>query len=400
MPASASLARCLAAFGTDYRDRHPLSLPQAKVWRAIENCRTAALGGHRLQCGDCGHSEYVYHSCRNRHCPQCQTRTKDAWTRARLAEVLPVPYGHLVFTLPHDLNALAAVHDRWLYETLLACVAHTLTEFALNPRWLGAVPAFSLVLHTWTQDLRRHVHVHAVMACGGLDNEGRWITPQRQPRFLFPVHALSRVFRAKFLHALDAARRTRLIPCDPAAGPAAWNKRRRALLKHDWVVYAKTPLGGAAEVLAYLSRYTHRTAISNERIVAIRERDVLLWVRADERGGKRVIRLPGTTFIGRFLQHVLPPGFKRIRHYGLLAPARKAQRLSAARQALNAPAPNPLAQESAEQFMQRVAQRDIVRCPCCGKGRLQTVEVLLPQGRTEPRRIPGVTVRCNNRGPP
>lgn len=153
-------------------------------------------------------------------------------------------------------------------------------------------------------------------------------------------------------------------------------------------------------MLAYLSRYTHRTAISNERIVAIREQDVLLRVRADEHGGKRVIRLPGTTFIGRFLQHVLPPGFKRIRHYGLLAPAHKAQRLSAARQALNAPAPNPLAQESAEQFMQRVAQRDIVRCPCCGKGRLQRVEVLLPQGRTEPRQIPGITLPCNNRGPP
>ena len=351
-------------------------------------------------CEACGHRDYRYHSCRNRHCPQCQTRAKDAWTRARLAELLPVPYTHLVFTLPHALNPLAGAHEEWLYETLFHSVAQTLTEFAQNPRWLGAVPAFTLVLHTWTQDLRRHVHLHAVMACGGLDAQGAWITPRRQPRFLFPVHALSQVFRAKFLQALNAAHQGQRIPRDPAAEPAAWAKRRGVLLKHDWVVYAKSPLGGAAEVLEYLSRYTHRTAISNERIVAIRDQDVLLRVRADDSGGKRVVRLPGATFIGRYLQHVLPPGFKRIRHYGLLSPARKSERLSAAREALNAPAPNPLARESAEHFMQRVAQRDIARCPRCERGRLRVVEVLLPQWRTHSRLATTPASAHNNRGPP
>ncbi len=377
--ATSGLARCLSTFGEDYRCSHALTASQAKVWRAIVNCRTAALGGHLMACDACGHSEYHYHSCRNRHCPQCQTRAKDAWTRARLAEWLPVPSTHLVFTLPHALNALAAVHDCWLYDTLLRCVAQTLSEFALNPRWLGAAPAFTLVLHTWTQDLRRHVHVHAVMTCGGLNADGLWLTPQRQPQFLFPVHALSKVFRGKFLQALDSARQAQHIPRDPCADPKAWAERRQALLKHAWVVYAKTPLGGAAEVLSYLSRYTHRTAISNERIVGIRGQDVLLRVRADDSGGKRVVHMPGTTLIGRFLQHVLPPGFKRIRHYGLLSPGHKTERLSVARRALNAVTPNRLAQESAAQFMHRVTQRDVLRCPGCGQGTLQWVAVLLPQ---------------------
>lgn len=382
------LAQCLSAFGEDYQRSHALNALQAKVWRAIVHCRTAALGGHLLACDSCGHCEYRYHSCRNRHCPQCQTRANENWTRARLAEWLPVPSAHLVFTLPHALNPLAAVHDRWLYETLFHCVAQTLNEFALNPRWLGATPAFTLVLHTWTQDLRRHVHLHAVMACGGLTADGLWQTPRRQARFLFPVQALSKVFRSKFLHALDDARQAQFIPRDPCAQSHAWNERRRQLLKHAWVVYAKTPLGGAAEVLSYLSRYTHRTAISNERIVAIRGQDVLLRVRADDTGGKRIVRMPGTTFIGRFLQHVLPPGFKRIRHYGLLAPGRKTERLSLARLALDIPTPNRLAEESAAQFMQRVTQQDLLCCPDCGQGVLRLVAVLLPQPTG--KRYPGI----------
>ena len=395
-----TLAQVFQAFGATYLAAHGVSAPQARVWRAVIDCRTARLGGHCLECDACGRRDYLYHSCRNRHCPQCQTRAKEAWTRRRLTELLPVPYAHLVFTLPHALNPLATVHGRWVYETLLGAVAHTLSAFAQNHRWLGAEPAFTLVLHTWTQDLRRHVHVHAVMACGGLDAEGNWVTPKRKPRFLFPVHALSRVFRRKFLNALDSAHRRQRIPRDPAAEPAAWSKRRRALLQHDWVVYAKTPLGGAAEVLEYLSRYTHRTAISSERIVAIRDEQVLLRVRANAHGGKRVVRMPGTAFLGRFLQHVLPPGFKRIRHYGLLASARKAKRLSAARQALNAPLPNPLAQESAEQFMRRVAERDISRCPLCAQGTLRVVALLPPERSAAHRPSPAPAYPSACRGPP
>jgi Putative transposase len=297
---------------------------------------------------------------------------------ARLSELLPVPYAHMVFTVPHALNGLAGAHPRWLYQTLLGCVGQTLIEFAANPRWLGAQVAITLVLHTWTQDLRRHVHAHALVSCGGLDAQGQWIQPRRQARFLFPVHALSAVFRGKFLAAMDRARPG--LNRDPQAN--AWKERRQALLANPWVVYAKTPMGGPAQVLEYLSRYTHRTAISNERILGIEADQVKLRVRADHEGGKRVIRIPGEQFVQRFMQHVLPEGFKRIRHYGLLAPAHKSKLLAKARAALDAPSPDPVAMESARAFMVRVAKIDILRCPACQQGTLQVVMIMLPTTAT------------------
>ena len=262
----ATLADALRQFGPAYLATRTLSTPQAKAWRGIVACRTAALGGQQLACDACGHSHWQYHSCRNRHCPQCGARAKDAWLQGRLAEVLPVPYAHLVFTLPHSLNGLYGAHPRWVIDTLFACTAQTLAEFSANPKWMGAAggtPAFSLVLHTWTQDLRRHIHLHAVMACGVLDKAGQWHTPTRKPDFLFPVQALSKVFRGKFMAALACAHRDDCTPRDPQGQDALWRERRRQLYQHDWVVYAKTPLGGPAQVLEYLSRYTHRTAISN-----------------------------------------------------------------------------------------------------------------------------------------
>lgn len=373
----AKLAEVLRRFGQGYLDTHALGASQARAWRAILSCRTEALGGHQLRCERCGYTHNVFHSCRNRHCPQCQCRAKEAWASARLQEVLPVPYAHMVFTLPHALNALAGAQPRWIYETLLGCVGQSLLEFAANPRWLGAQPAITLVLHTWTQDLRRHLHVHALVSAGGVNGDRQWIATKRQPRFLFPVHALSDVFRAKFLTAMDRARAQGRLDRDPQAN--AWNERRRALLAHRWVVYAKTPPGGPAQVLDYLSRYTHRTAISEERLLGIEGQQVKLRVRADDRGGKRVIRIPGEQFIERFMQHVLPRGFKRIRHYGLLAAAHKSQSLAQARCALNAlPAPDPQAVESAQDFMKRVAQMEILRCPRCRHSPLQLLYALEP----------------------
>jgi hypothetical protein len=229
--------------------------------------------------------------------------------------LLPLPYCHLVFTLPHALNGLAQCHDRWVYRTLMQCVAATLSDFAANPRWLGATGAFTLVLHTWTQDLRRHIHVHALMACGGLDDGGRWCAPTRSPTFLFPVHALSKVYRGKFLDALRHAIHAGELPRDPASTEVARRQRLKQLLRHGWVVYAKTPLAGPEMVLDYLSRYTHRVAVSNERIVGIDARSVRLRVRADDHGGRRTVLIDGPTFIERFVQHVLPPGFKRTVHH-------------------------------------------------------------------------------------
>ena len=373
-----TLAQVLRHFGPEHLRTHTLSTAQARAWRAIVACRTAALGGEHLRCDCCGAEQWRWHSCRNRHCPQCQSRQRDAWRAARLAELLGVPYCHLVFTLPHEINALAAVHARWVYDTLMRCTAATLGEFAANPRWLGGVGAFTLVLHTWTQDLRRHVHVHALMACGavqlGADDAGTWVQPKRSPNFLFPVHALSRVFKGKFMHALAQAGDSGALPRDPADTVAARQQRARSLRQHDWVVYAKTPLAGPAAVLDYLARYTHRTAIGNERLLGITGDKVLLRVRADASGGKRVIAVPGEQFIGRLLAHVLPSGFKRIRHYGLLAPAAKTERLAAARRLLAMPQANPHAAEDAQAFMRRVAAIDIACCPHCKLGRWCIVE--------------------------
>ena len=396
----ATLADALRQFGPAYLAAHALSSPQAKAWRGIAACRTPELGGQQLACGGCGHSHWQYHSCRNRHCPQCGMRSKDAWLQGRLAEVLPVPYAHLVFTLAHSLNGLYGAHPRWLIDTLFACTAQTLSEFAANPQWMGAsngTPAFSLVLHTWTQDLRRHIHLHAVMACGVLDPDGQWCTPTRKPDFLFPVQALSKVFRGKFLAALARAHHKGDIAHDPQGDANAWCERQRQLYKHDWVVYAKTPLGGPAQVLEYLSRYTHRTAIGNERIRAITTKEVAFTVRANDKGGKRLQRLPGVEFVRRFLLHVLPTGIKRIRHYGVLASACKGVKLNAARTALRMPQPNPQAVESAQRFMARVAKMDVNLCPCCKVGRLQVTAVLRGQPRLP---TPACAVAQQSRGPP
>lgn len=395
-----TLAQVLQYFGPQYLSEHGLSTPQAKAWRAIVACRTAALGGQQLVCDGCRAPQWRWHSCRNRHCPQCQSRAREAWRSARLAELLNVPYSHLVFTLPHSLNALAGAHPRWIYDTLMQCTAATLSEFAANPRWLGGTGAFTLVLHTWTQDLRRHLHVHALMACGALQCEGQgssqWVPPKRSPHFLFPVQALSRVFRGKFLQALHHAEQSGALPRDPAQTPANRRQRLAALRRHDWVVYAKTPMAGPASVLDYLSRYTHRTAVGNERLAGIEGDAVRLRVRANDQGGKRVVRIAGDEFIGRLLQHVLPSGFKRIRHYGLLAPALKSERLSQARALLQMPQPSPQAVEDAQAFMLRVAALAIDICAHCKTGRLRLVQLLAPLRSTVPETHRATTCR----GPP
>jgi hypothetical protein len=373
----AGLAGVLATFGPAYLACRSLARGAARVWRAILACRTAILGGHVETYDHCGTVRHVYHSCRNRHCPQCQTRAKEAWLAARRREVLPVPYFHLVFTLPHELNALLAATPKPLYENLFSAVSATLAGFAASPRHLGGVPAFSLVLHTWKQDLGRHVHLHALVAGGALGANGQWISPKKG--FLFPVRALSQVFRGKFIAGIEALRSADRLP-GLVATPADWQRLKQRLHTHDWVVYAKQPLGGPEAVLEYLGRYTHRVAISNERILGIDGNDVLLRVRADPASGKkRTLHVPGTEFIDRFLQHVLPAGFKRIRHYGLLSPTRKKEALAAARAALNVPPPAPAVVESVAEFMQRVTCIEQARCPHCGIGQFRVVATLLPQ---------------------
>jgi hypothetical protein len=354
-----------------------LSAAQRRALRAIARCRTAELGGHIAQCDACGQRQYRYHSCRNRHCPQCQTLAKERWLAARRAELLPVPYFHLVFTLPHELNALAQGNPRAIYGLLFAAVSKTLLEFGRNPRWLGGQIAASLLLHTCNQVLLQHLHLHCLVAGGALGANGQWISPRGG--FLFPVQALSAVFRGKFLDGLGtllAKAKLKLAGSTAAlAQPSAQRRFLAILRQHDWVVYAKRTLAGPQAALDYLGRYTYKTAISNHRLLSLDlQGDVRFSWRDRAHGNRRrIMQLPAAQFLDRFVLHVLPPGLVRIRHIGLLANRHKHQQLAQARTALAAPAPAPAPKESAQQLCLRVLGIDIERCTACSVGHLRVV---------------------------
>ncbi len=383
------LADIVRRHGAAFRAAHRLCAVQHRALRAIEHCRTAALGGELRQCDACGAQRYVYHSCRNRHCPKCQTRAKERWIAARRAELLPVPYYHLVFTLPHELNALAQGNPCELYAMLFAAASETLVEFGENPRWLGGKIAATLVLHTWGQTLTQHLHVHCLIAAGALSEAGAWVRSRRG--FLFPVKALSAVFRAKFLAALGQAlahERLTLSQGTAALGePRAQRKLLAELRAKPWIVYAKRPFAGPEQVLEYLGRYTHRTAISNQRLVSI-EADTVRFRYKDYAHGarRRIMQLESVEFLRRFALHVLPRGFNRIRHYGLLANRNKRVLLAQARAALQAPTParKAPAPESARSFWQRTAGIDIEHCAHCQRGTLRLVAILIPQANPPP----------------
>lgn len=386
-PAPVQLADILRASGENYRAAHPLRPEQHRAMRAIVACRTAELGGNSYRCEYCGALTHRYRSCGNRHCPRCQMLPKERWLAARRAELLPVPYFHVVFTLPHALNRLAHANRRWFYERLFASASATLLEFGANRRWLGAQLAATLLLHTWDQRLGLHLHVHALVSAGGLSPEGQFV--RTRAGFLFPVRALSAVFRGKFLDALEQAleRHSLKLPeelaamtASPARAPLLY-----ALRAQPWVVYAKRPLAGAEQVLQYLGRYTHRVAISNERLLGFDAQSVTFRFRDSAHGNRRkLLTLPIEQFIGRFLLHVLPKGFVRIRHYGLLANRTKAQKLAAARALLEVPAAaeaqEPLV-ESVAAFVLRVMGIDLALCPHCHRGRLVLVAVEAPSPR-------------------
>ena len=383
------LADIVRAHGAAFRAAHGLCSVQHRALRAIERCRTAALGGELRQCDACGERRYVYHSCRNRHCPKCQTRAKENWLAQRRAELLPVPYSHLVFTLPHELNVLAQGNPRALYAMLFAAASATLLEFGRNPRWLGGEIAATLVLHTWGQTLAQHLHAHCLVAAGALSADGAWIRSRRG--FLFPVKALSVVFRAKFLDALKRVLEhgeLTLAGSTAALGePRAQRTLLGALRAKAWVVYAKRPFGGPARVLEYLGRYTHRTAIGNERLVSAEPNTVRFRFKDYAHEGKRkVLALAPLEFLRRFALHVLPRGFNRIRHYGLIANRNKHALLELARAALHAPAPEreAILAEPLAAFWQRVAGVDIARCPRCACGMLRVIASLAPQTHPPP----------------
>jgi predicted RNA-binding Zn-ribbon protein involved in translation (DUF1610 family) len=340
--------------GDSFRARYGASLswPQAKVLDAIARCRTAALGGHRDRCASCGHQAISYNSCRNRHCPKCQIGARDRWLAQRQKELLPVGYYHLVFSVPHSLVPLMWQNKRLLFALLFEASAATLLEVAANPRHLGAGVGFLSILHTWGQTLTPHPHIHCVVPGGGLaPDHTRWITSCSS--FLLPVKLLSRVFRGKFvagLRRLFAQNRLHFLSeCIPLRDQLPFATFLRTLYRQDWVVYAKPPFGGPEHVLHYLARYTHRVAISNHRLLSVSHSAVSFRWKDYAHGSRhRTMTLAPEEFLRRFLQHVLPRGFPRIRYFGWLANRRRREMLPLCRALLHQQPPPPKAISPAE----------------------------------------------------
>lgn len=349
------VADILRQTGKDFieKSRRWLTWQHVRVLRAIQNCRTAALGGHEDRCSQCGHRAISFNSCRNRHCPKCQTNARNQWLSARASELLPVPYFHVVFTVPHALAAIGLQNKRIFYELLLRVSAETLLEVAANPEHLGAQIGFLSVLHTWGQTLQHHPHAHCVIPAGGLSaDHSRWQHASR-PRFFLPVEVLSCVFRGKFKEALKEAFQQRKINfyghLRHLADKKQFARFIRTLYRQDWVVYAKPPFGGPEHVLNYLARYTHRVAISNHRLLSFDGQQVAFrWKDYAHGNKKRKMTLTADEFLRRFLLHVLPQGFVRIRHYGFLANRHRTKAIALCRKLIGecVPATDRLVKES------------------------------------------------------
>ncbi len=397
MRASLEVADIFRAEGAGFRAAQAghLSLDQLKVMSAIENCRTAALGGHIEGCQDCGHVRIAYNSCRNRHCPKCQSAAAIEWLAARQADLLPVGYFHVVFSLPAEIAAIAWQNKALVYDLLFRAASETMMTIAADPRHLGARIGITAVLHTWGSAMTHHPHVHMIVPGGGISLDGsRWMTSR--PAFLLPVRVLGKLFRRLFL--------TRLIELHDSGrlaffGGQAALTDHRAFLRHlapvrkqRWVVYAKAPFAGPEAVLAYLSRYTHRVAITNRRLLSFDNAGVTFRYKDYRRSGPdlhQVMTLQPSEFIRRFLLHVLPKGFHRIRHYGLLASSTRKSNIARARELLAASSPLEPS-DPVEPTDPRPP------CPCCG-GRMVVIETFGPW--MQPRAPPAQSASTGNRPP-
>ncbi len=375
------VAQIFRHHGPEYRKKHRLSRPQRQAMRDIEQCRTARLGGHLDVCSQgCGYLAISYNSCRNRHCPKCQSLRQARWLAARRERLLPTQYFHLVVTLPHDLQPLARGHPELVYNLLFEAASRALLQLARDYERLRAQIGFTAVLHTWDQDLNWHPHLHLVVTGGGLSLDGdRWVAAQNS--YLIPVKALSKVIRGKFLEALEKAWHEGKL--QGWGLPAQFPSFLRKLRRKKWVVYAKEAFGGSHQAFHYLSRYTHRVAISNQRLASLAAGNVTFQARDNHRPGeKRLVTLTAPEFIRRFLRHVLPPRFVKIRHYGLMAPRHAKTKLEKARAFLSLQAPGPMPEPKNREhdtpgdtttwqdLLQALTGVDLTRCPNCGQGRI------------------------------
>ena len=381
------VADIVRQLGPSYQQAHAgaLSRGQRRVLGAITRCCTAALGGHVEQCNHCGHQRIAYNSCRDRHCPKCQSLVRAQWLADRQADLLPVDYFHVVFTVPQEIAAIAYQNKALVYDLLFRATAETLRTIAADPKHLGAEIGFIAILHTWGQNLLHHPHLHCVVPGGGPSVDGtRWVGCR--PGFFLPVRVLSRLFRRLFLAQLQdafAAGELRFYHALAALHDAgAWARYLAPLARAEWVVYAKPPFGGPERVLAYLGRYTHRVAIANHRLVDFAAGEVAFrWKDYRHQSRHKVMRLAAPEFVRRFLLHVLPPGFQRIRHYGLLANRHRAAKLTRCRQLLAAPAPVVTLAAAPLDYRDRYQQltgKSLRDCPKCGQGHMVCIDTFLP----------------------
>jgi hypothetical protein len=372
-------------YGAIYRKSHEMPFNQLRAMRAIELCRTAELGGHVEECDTCGSIRISYNSCRNRHCPKCQFLNKERWIEARAEDLLPIEYFHVVFTITDELNPLALRNQRVLYNILFRSVSETLTELSRDPEHLGAELGFISILHTWGQNLMDHPHIHCIVTGGGLSEDGkRWVSCR--DGFFLPVKVLSRLFRGKFLDYLKKSYESGKLEfhgeISELEDPEQFAIFLRGLYEKEWVVYCKRPFKGIEMVLEYLGRYTHKVAISNHRIIGIEDKKVLFSWRDYADGNRdKIMRVDVFEFIRRYLLHILPERFVKIRYYGLLGNRNRRQKIGQCRSLLGVS--NEIKKENGnerwEEFLMRVCGIDIMRCPFCKKGRMVIKEIIFPK---------------------
>jgi hypothetical protein len=383
------VADIVRAHGDEFRQTHAgsLSVGQKRVLRAIEQCRTAALGGHLERCDQCGHERNAYNSCADRHCPKCQSLARVKWLEKRQSELLQCEYFHVVFTLPEPLAALALQNKREMYGLLFRATAETLQSIAADPKHLGAQIGFFCILHTWGQTLTHHPHLHCVVPGGGISLDGsRWVACR--PGFFLPVRVLSRRFRNLYLRYLEESYAAGKLQfsgeLQPLSDPKSFARYVAPLKSSEWVVYAKPPFGGPDRVLEYLGRYTHRVAISNDRLKELKDGQVSFAYKdyKDEQRHKEMT-LSADEFLRRFLLHVLPDHFQRIRHYGLLGNRHRAENLARCRELLAMPAPIPPPPRDYRERWQQLTGRDPLQCPKCQKGTMVRIALLPIGGRIQ-----------------
>jgi len=365
----------------DYLRAHKLSPFQQKVVDAIQRCRTVEMGGYIEGCDSCDYSREFYRSCRNRHCPTCQGSNRHKWVKQRLSELLPIPYYHVVFTMPHSLNLLALYNKEAIYEIFFNAAAHTIETFAQDPKYLGAKPGYIGILHTWGQTLSHHIHLHFIITGGGLAENGkRWVSLPYQEEFIFPVLAMSKRMRRRFAQLLQQAYEQQELTfpdkLSNLAKPFCFKRFLNKVAWQNWVIYSKKPFAGPEEVVKYIGRYTHRVAISNGRLLDIEDGKVTFRYKQYKTGITRTLSLRFDLFIQRFLWHIIPKGFKRIRHFGFFANGCRTAQIALAKQLLRVVVEK--LKQVTEACLDLIESLDLTKCPACKIGSLKLQKVFAP----------------------